>query len=323
MTVKLRIVPPPVLQMKTVLGLKGEPGQIGPMGPQGATGPMGPTGATGPTGPTGPTGSTGPTGPTGPANSLSIGTVSTLAAGSSATATITGTAPTQTLSLGIPQGAAGTIGTNSVANSNLAQMPANTLKGNNTGATANAADLTVSQAQSLLAQGAVLLSSGSISSAATLDLSLSGGYKAFRLILENVEPATATQTLCLRASSDSGTTYKSGATDYQCHFLFGDSVTVSSGSGASQAQVYLGSNQLVSGNWGSLFVIDIAQSTGSSCPYLTFVSGMMVLNTSNVSRSHIGNARLAGFAAAITNVRLFYTSGNLATGTYQLYGMRP
>ena len=48
-------------------------------------------------------------GPTGPANSLSIGTVSTLTPGSNATATITGSAPSQTLSLGIPQGAAGTI----------------------------------------------------------------------------------------------------------------------------------------------------------------------------------------------------------------------
>lgn len=48
-------------------------------------------------------------GPTGPANSLSIGTVTTLAPGEDASATITGNAPTQTLSLEIPQGAAATI----------------------------------------------------------------------------------------------------------------------------------------------------------------------------------------------------------------------
>ncbi len=39
---------------------------------------------------------------------------------------------------------------NSVTNVYLAQMPADTIKGNNTGSTANAADLTVSQAQALL-----------------------------------------------------------------------------------------------------------------------------------------------------------------------------
>lgn len=66
--------------------------------------PRGNTGATGSSGPQGPQGATGPTGP---ANSLSIGTVTTGAAGSSAAAAITGTAPSQTLSLTIPTGATG------------------------------------------------------------------------------------------------------------------------------------------------------------------------------------------------------------------------
>ena len=52
-------------------------------------------------------GPTGPTGPAGPANSLSIGTVSTLSTGASATASVTGSAPTQTLNLGLPKGDTG------------------------------------------------------------------------------------------------------------------------------------------------------------------------------------------------------------------------
>lgn len=44
-----------------------------------------------------------------------------------------------------------TIGANAVTNAKAAQMPANTLKGNNTGATANTADLTVAQVKTLLA----------------------------------------------------------------------------------------------------------------------------------------------------------------------------
>jgi len=61
-------------------------------------------------GATGATGPTGPVGPTGPANSLAIGTVSTLPYGSPATATITGSPPTQTLDLGLPTGAQGPSG---------------------------------------------------------------------------------------------------------------------------------------------------------------------------------------------------------------------
>lgn len=56
----------------------------------------------------GPQGAQGPTGATGPANTLAIGTVS---GGTSAAATITGTAPNQTLNLVLPQGATGSAAT--------------------------------------------------------------------------------------------------------------------------------------------------------------------------------------------------------------------
>lgn len=45
--------------------------------------------------------------PVGPSNALSIGAVTTLPAGSSATASITGSSPTQSLNLGIPVGNTG------------------------------------------------------------------------------------------------------------------------------------------------------------------------------------------------------------------------
>ena len=51
-----------------------------------------------------------PVGPAGPANTLQIGTVETLEPGQTATAQITGEAPDQTLSLGIPQGQTGKTG---------------------------------------------------------------------------------------------------------------------------------------------------------------------------------------------------------------------
>ncbi len=66
-------------------------------------------------------GGVGPPGATGPANTLTIGTVTTLGNGVPATAALTGTAPNQTLALGLPRGDQGITG------STGADGPANTL----------------------------------------------------------------------------------------------------------------------------------------------------------------------------------------------------
>ncbi|QOI67431.1 minor tail protein [Streptomyces phage Beuffert] len=71
-----------------------------------------PRGNTGAAGIDGAKGDKGDTGAAGPANTLAIGTVTTGAAGSSASASITGTAPNQTLNLTIPRGNSGIDGTN-------------------------------------------------------------------------------------------------------------------------------------------------------------------------------------------------------------------
>lgn len=115
------------VQSNIITGGRGDTGPMGPPGPQGATGPAGPqgeqglkgdtgaTGATGATGPTGPQGVKGDTGPAGPANSLSIGTV---ISGTTPSATITGTAPSQTLNLVLAKGDKGDTGATGPAGTN-------------------------------------------------------------------------------------------------------------------------------------------------------------------------------------------------------------
>lgn len=85
-------------------GVQGPPGEKGDTGPQGEKGDKGDTGAQGPKGDTG---ETGPAGQTGATPNLQIGEVTTLDAGSDATASITGTPENPLLNLGIPKGADG------------------------------------------------------------------------------------------------------------------------------------------------------------------------------------------------------------------------
>ena len=100
-------------------GPQGETGPQGPQGPQGPEGPAGPQGPKGDTGPQGPAGAEGATGPQGPQGetgatgqsaNISIGTVTTLSAGSNATVVNSGTSMDAVLDFGIPQGAKGDTG---------------------------------------------------------------------------------------------------------------------------------------------------------------------------------------------------------------------
>ncbi len=99
-------------------------GGVGPQGPAGAAGVAGVAGVAGATG------ATGSAGAAGPANTLAIGTVTS---GSSASATITGSSPSQTLNLVLPKGeagndgAAGATGSQGIAGSTGPAGPANSL----------------------------------------------------------------------------------------------------------------------------------------------------------------------------------------------------
>lgn len=93
--------------------LTGPQGPQGPEGPQGAQGPTGPQGPAGPAGPQGETGATGaqglqgiqgPAGEDGVSPTISVGTTTTLPAGSPATVTQDGTASNVIFNFGIPMG---------------------------------------------------------------------------------------------------------------------------------------------------------------------------------------------------------------------------
>ena len=101
-------------------GDQGIQGPEGPQGPKGSTGlqgevgPKGDTGDTGPEGPKGDKGDKGDEGPAstvpGPANNLTVGTVTTGAAGSNVSVTVTGSSPNQAINFTIPRGAQGAKG---------------------------------------------------------------------------------------------------------------------------------------------------------------------------------------------------------------------
>lgn len=90
-------------------GPKGETGATGPQGPAGATGPEGPQGIQGPAGEQGAIGPEGPQGPAGRSGTISVGSVTTTAAGTTAQVTNSGTAEDAIFNFSIPKGDTGEV----------------------------------------------------------------------------------------------------------------------------------------------------------------------------------------------------------------------
>jgi|694.fasta_scaffold30522_3 hypothetical protein len=99
------------------VGPQGLKGDTGLTGAKGDTGDTGPAGIQGPQGDTGPAGTNGTNGTNGSAATISVGTVTTGAPGSSAIVTNAGTTSAAVLNFTIPQGAAGTGGSSFSGNS--------------------------------------------------------------------------------------------------------------------------------------------------------------------------------------------------------------
>jgi hypothetical protein len=110
-----------------------------------------------------------------------------------------------------PGSASSNIQANVVSNAKLAQMPANTFKGNNSGSSSNAIDLTVAQALTLLGirAGVTSLSSGTTSKAITFSTAFaSTAYAVTAVMLNTTDTNPQFIPVTITAQSTGGFTAK-------------------------------------------------------------------------------------------------------------------
>lgn len=172
-------------------------------------------------------------------------------------------------------------------------------------------------------QGLVLLTSGAVSSAATLDLVLTTytGYRAIKIVLANWAPATDNVQLQMRFSTNGGSSYDDSASNYRFSNRFfpdtGNDGTAGTGTGNTSLGISIAdhgnaTNEKLSGEI-SIFGQAAVEFTRS-----TWL--MTCTNTSGASISNAGG----GYRTAAQDtdaVRLLFSSGNIASGSYAVYGL--
>lgn len=186
-----------------------------------------------------------------------------------------------------------------------------------------AALATVTALSAVQAQlGEVLLASGS-ASGATLDINLSAfsGYRAWRVVVTNLRPATDNVQLFMRTSTNGGAAYDAGASDYQYSTWVETDPTGTSESGTTG---YIALNP-ASVNVGN--VVDEAASldlifySPESAGHSKIQGQMIYKNIAGSVRS-TRTCALRAASANVDAIRFLFSSGNITSGSYAIYGLR-
>lgn len=170
--------------------------------------------------------------------------------------------------------------------------------------------------------GLVLLTSGTVSAAATLDIVLTSytAYSGILFNLTNFIPATSGAQLYMRVSTNGGSSYDAGASDYKYQLNLGNSATgaftASSSNAAAQMLLMNNSTTNASTDAYSLQVRLMGQTSTAVKPHIDYIGSLM--SGANLYTANGGAARDA--AQDTDAVRFLYSSGNIASGTYAVYG---
>lgn len=179
------------------------------------------------------------------------------------------------------------------------------------------------QTTGLQKKGEVLIYSQTASNSSTIDFTGmdSGVFKKFRLEMTNVVPASAS-VLWLRVTED-GTNWKSGASDYtyQADYAAFNGADGSGSSGGAAQIDLLASNMSTATTNALCGTLEIfAPASSGSNKRFSFRDGVDGNGTQGLGFYTRGS--YIGSTNAISGVRIMASTGNIASGTFDMYGMR-
>lgn len=170
--------------------------------------------------------------------------------------------------------------------------------------------------------GKILISSQTISNAASIDvINLSSAFSKYEIILSGITPATANASLRILTSSNNGSSYDSGASNYAYSYTaHGDTGTANSNGGTSSAgatfiQLCEGLTNTANANDFEIILINPNISSNAN----GFMWQGRTMNNSSVFRTNRGQgARLA--TGVVNAFQIKFSSGNIASAIMKLYG---
>ena len=168
-----------------------------------------------------------------------------------------------------------------------------------------------------------LIGSQTAANSATIDFTgLSNAYNSYCIVVSNIIPVTNGVSLFMRTSTNNGTSYDVGASDYNYRLAGAVDNSVGANSGTNAAQIKLtGLSSYVLGNgtaqalFGTIGLYNIGSANRA------YIQGSLsCYNSSNLQERDWCDG-FRNSATAVNAVRLIMSSGNISSGTFTLYGL--
>lgn len=172
--------------------------------------------------------------------------------------------------------------------------------------------------------GWVKITSTIASNSTTVDFTgLSSTYRMYMVVLENISLATDTTTLELRTSSDGGATYASAGGSYGYSSIsFDGTVSNVISNDSTGALALVTGNTTVCGNQPNEKFSGVVEIYGhAAAEFCTVLSRACFTASDGVSVIHCTTGGRRRSAAIVDAIRFFAGSGNIASGTFTLYGL--
>jgi hypothetical protein len=172
-------------------------------------------------------------------------------------------------------------------------------------------------------EGLVFISSTVASSSATVDITDITGFTNYVVYMSNYVPATISSNLYLRYSTDNGSTFLSGGTDYRYQNLgiVGDVTGIAAGNSNGNSVIQLASNFTNVAGRAGMGVLELMNPNSGS--YTTcFFHSTYVHGTSGFMRLYYTGGQATVTTSTVNAIRFFSSSGNITSGRFDLFGVK-
>ncbi len=180
--------------------------------------------------------------------------------------------------------------------------------------------------QAIAKLGGDLILSQTASASATIEFTsahITSTYDTYMLVIEHARPATDNVQMWFRVSTDGGSTWKSGASDYEYSSTGWHSNTGSavSGKDIADSEIAISHSELTNVAADALSGVYYLHSPSNTATH-TRTSGTCVWRNKSNSRGSValhGGVYLA--VTAVNGLQILMSAGNITSGRFTLYGM--